>query len=68
MYKRRSDKKMTLSRETLRRLASDRLEGVAGGLTAYTCNGTCPAHTCITCAGNGSICASNCHTCPHHTC
>jgi hypothetical protein len=49
MYKKGSDKKMLLNRETLRLLSTDHLKAVAGGVT-YTCT-------------HLSVCRTNCHSC-----
>lgn len=52
-------KKLMLSRETLHRLAADRLSAAAGGATLLSCFGrtcgTCPV-TCMTC-GDQDSCA-----------
>jgi hypothetical protein len=51
MYKKSAQKKVVLSRETLRQLSTDRLQAVAGGTVHTACN------TCV------SVCRTNCHTC-----
>jgi hypothetical protein len=61
MFKGRAGKKISLSRETLRQLSADRLEGVAGGLPTASCINTC-VHTCLTC-GAGVTCITCAHTC-----
>lgn len=61
MLKKRAEKKISLSRETLRQLATDRLGGVAGGAT-LSCATHCVGHTCLTC-GVGASCITCAHTC-----
>lgn len=55
-------KKISINRETLRRLVPDRLDGVAGGatLTCATCFSRCGQHSCLTCT---NCAATVCHTC-----
>ncbi len=53
MDKKKTAKKMLLSRETLRQLSVDRLETIEGGATNVRT-------ICFSCY---SVCATNCHGC-----
>jgi len=66
MLKKRPGRKLTLSRETVRLLAKDRLEAVAGGNTLLG-EGTCvtchPVTICASCTGCPTVCHTLCPGC-----
>jgi len=49
--KKRIEKKLSLSKETLRNLSERELNGVVGGLSRFCSQSDCSNVSCITCAG-----------------
>ena len=70
MNRKRSLKKLTLTRETISKLNEERLAAAAGG-SGDTCSPTCntmcfvcpPSNICPSFQTNCSFCASDCDTC-----